>query len=70
MCWRSTQSMSLGGTLGDAIKTFEDVPGQTVIRSRATPLKKEGGHRRCCAAILRRAAPSSSRRGVGQADAA
>jgi dihydroxy-acid dehydratase len=33
----------LGGTLGDAIKTFEDVPGQTVIRSRANPLKKEGG---------------------------
>jgi dihydroxy-acid dehydratase len=32
-----------GGTLGDAIKTFENVPGQTVIRSRATALKKEGG---------------------------
>ncbi len=33
----------LGGTLGDAIKTFEDVPGQTVIKPRAVPLKKEGG---------------------------
>ena len=33
----------MGGTLGDAIKTFEDVPGQTVIRSRSNPLKKEGG---------------------------
>jgi dihydroxy-acid dehydratase len=33
----------MGGTLGDAIKTFEDVPGQTVIRPRSTPLKKEGG---------------------------
>jgi dihydroxy-acid dehydratase len=33
----------LGGTLGDAIKTFEDVPGQTVIRPRSNPLKKEGG---------------------------
>jgi dihydroxy-acid dehydratase len=32
-----------GGTLGDAIKTFEDVPGQTVIRSRNAPLKSEGG---------------------------
>jgi dihydroxy-acid dehydratase len=32
-----------GGTLGDAIKTFEDVPGQTVIRPRNAPLKKEGG---------------------------
>ncbi|MFN3351717.1 IlvD/Edd family dehydratase [Pseudorhodoplanes sp.] len=33
----------MGGTLGDAIKTFEDVPGQTVIRPRSAPLKKEGG---------------------------
>jgi dihydroxy-acid dehydratase len=33
----------MGGTLGDAIKVFEDVPGQTVIRSRNAPLKKEGG---------------------------
>ena len=33
----------MGGTLGDAIKTFEDVPGQTVIRPRNAPLKKEGG---------------------------
>jgi dihydroxy-acid dehydratase len=33
----------LGGTLGDAIKTFEDVPGQTVIKPRNAPLKKEGG---------------------------
>ena len=33
----------MGGTLGDAIKTFEDVPGQTVIRPRNSPLKKEGG---------------------------
>jgi dihydroxy-acid dehydratase len=32
-----------GGTLGDAIEAFEDVPGQTVIRSRNTPLKSEGG---------------------------
>ena len=32
-----------GGTLGDAIKAFEDVPGQTVIRSRTAPLKNEGG---------------------------
>ena len=32
-----------GGTLGDAIRTFEDVPGQTVIRPRDNPLKKEGG---------------------------
>ena len=31
-----------GGTLGDAIKNFEDVPGQTVIRPRNDPLKKEG----------------------------
>jgi dihydroxy-acid dehydratase len=31
-----------GGTLGEAIKNFEDVPGQTVIRSRGNPLKKEG----------------------------
>src|SRR5690606_35881746 len=27
----------LGGTLGDAIKTFEDVPGQTVIKPRNAP---------------------------------
>jgi dihydroxy-acid dehydratase len=33
----------IGGTLGDAIKVFEDVPGQTVIRPRNAPLKKEGG---------------------------
>jgi dihydroxy-acid dehydratase len=33
----------LGGTLADAITTFEDVAGQTVIRSRSTPLKAEGG---------------------------
>jgi len=33
----------MGGTLGDAIKTFEDVPGQTVIKPRNAPLKKEGG---------------------------
>jgi dihydroxy-acid dehydratase len=33
----------IGGTLGDAIKTFEDVPGQSVIRPRGNPLKKEGG---------------------------
>jgi dihydroxy-acid dehydratase len=33
----------MGGTLGDAIKSFEDVPGQTVIRPRNAPLKKEGG---------------------------
>ncbi len=33
----------MGGTLGDAIKVFEDVPGQTVIRPRNAPLKKEGG---------------------------
>jgi dihydroxy-acid dehydratase len=32
-----------GGTLGDAIKDFEDVPGQTVIRPRSAPLKSEGG---------------------------
>jgi dihydroxy-acid dehydratase len=32
-----------GGTLGDAIKMFEDVPGQTVIKPRNAPLKKEGG---------------------------
>ena len=32
-----------GGTLGDAIKTFEEVPGQTVIRARQAPLKQEGG---------------------------
>jgi dihydroxy-acid dehydratase len=32
----------MGGTLGDAIKTFEDAPGQTVIRPRNAPLKKEG----------------------------
>src|SRR5438477_2710986 len=31
-----------GGTLADAIAGAEEVPGQTVIRSRATPLKKEG----------------------------
>jgi len=33
----------MGGTLGDAIKIFEDVPGQTVIKPRNAPLKKEGG---------------------------
>lgn len=33
----------MGGTLGDAIKVYEDVPGQTVIRPRNAPLKKEGG---------------------------
>jgi dihydroxy-acid dehydratase len=33
----------MGGTLGDAIKVFEDVPGQTVIKPRNAPLKKEGG---------------------------
>jgi dihydroxy-acid dehydratase len=32
-----------GGTLGDAIKDFEDVPGQTVIRPRNAPLRQEGG---------------------------
>ncbi|HEX2654056.1 MAG TPA: IlvD/Edd family dehydratase [Xanthobacteraceae bacterium] len=31
-----------GGTIADAIATAEQVPGQTVIRSRANPLKKEG----------------------------
>jgi len=33
----------MGGTLGDAIKVYEDVPGQTVIKPRNAPLKKEGG---------------------------
>lgn len=33
----------MGGTLGEAIATFENVPGQDVIRSRNNPLKKEGG---------------------------
>jgi dihydroxy-acid dehydratase len=33
----------MGGTLGDAIKVYEDMPGQTVIRPRNAPLKKEGG---------------------------
>ncbi|MDT3685431.1 MAG: IlvD/Edd family dehydratase [Pseudorhodoplanes sp.] len=33
----------IGGTLGDAIKVYEDVPGQTVIKARNAPLKKEGG---------------------------
>jgi dihydroxy-acid dehydratase len=33
----------MGGTLGDAIASFEDVPGQTVIRPRQAPLKTEGG---------------------------
>ena len=33
----------LGGTLGDAIANFEDVPGQTVIKPRNAPLKREGG---------------------------
>ncbi|MGE3144327.1 MAG: IlvD/Edd family dehydratase [Pseudorhodoplanes sp.] len=33
----------LGGTLGEAIAAFEDVPGQTVIRPRNAPLKREGG---------------------------
>jgi dihydroxy-acid dehydratase len=33
----------MGGTLGDAIRVFEDVPGQTVIKPRSAPLKKEGG---------------------------
>jgi dihydroxy-acid dehydratase len=33
----------MGGTLGDAIKVYEEVPGQTVIRPRNSPLKKEGG---------------------------
>ena len=33
----------MGGSLGDAIREFEDVPGQTVIRPRSAPLKKEGG---------------------------
>ena len=33
----------MGGTLGDAIRTYEDVPGQTVIKPRNAPLKKEGG---------------------------
>jgi dihydroxy-acid dehydratase len=33
----------MGGTLGDAIGTFENVPGQTVIKPRNAPLKKEGG---------------------------
>jgi dihydroxy-acid dehydratase len=33
----------MGGTLGDAIKHFENVPGQTVIRPRDNPLKAEGG---------------------------
>jgi dihydroxy-acid dehydratase len=32
-----------GGTLGEAIKVYDDVPGQTVIRPRSAPLKKEGG---------------------------
>src|SRR5580693_1386125 len=31
-----------GGTLGDAIAQAEQVPGQDVIRSVSTPLKKEG----------------------------
>jgi dihydroxy-acid dehydratase len=33
----------LGGTLGEAIAQYEDVPGQTVIRPRSAPLKREGG---------------------------
>ncbi len=60
----------MGGTLGDAIKTFEDVPGQTVIRPRNAPLKKEGGM-----AILRGNLVSARRRdqaggGVTETDAA
>ncbi len=33
----------MGGTLRDAIATFEEVPGQTVIRPRTAPLTGEGG---------------------------
>jgi dihydroxy-acid dehydratase len=33
----------MGGTLKDAIRAFDDVPGQTVIRPRRAPLKAEGG---------------------------
>ena len=33
----------MGGTLGQAIQTFDNVPGQTVIKPRNAPLKKEGG---------------------------
>ena len=33
----------LGGTLGDYMALAEDVPGQTVIRSRAAPVKPTGG---------------------------
>ncbi|MCK8786519.1 dihydroxy-acid dehydratase [Roseomonas sp. NAR14] len=32
-----------GGTLGDYLAVAEEVPGQTVIRSRAAPLKETGG---------------------------
>ncbi len=60
----------MGGTLGDAIKHFEDVPGQTVIRPRDNPLKKEGGiailRGNLCAARRR----DQTGRGGGQADAA
>jgi len=33
----------MGGTLGEAIRVFEEVPGQNVIKSRQAPLKAEGG---------------------------
>ena len=33
----------LGGTLGDYMALAEDVPGQTVIRSREAPVKPVGG---------------------------
>ncbi len=32
-----------GGTLADAMDAAEDVPGQTVIRSRANPVFPVGG---------------------------
>src|ERR1043166_5582604 len=36
------QTPTVAGTLADAIAGAEQVPGQTVIRSRAAPLKNEG----------------------------
>jgi dihydroxy-acid dehydratase len=54
----------MGGTLADAIAGAEDVPGQTVIRSRAAPLTPEGGmavlHGNLCprSAVIKQSAAS------------
>jgi len=46
----------VAGTLRDHMNTAEQVPGQTVIRSRANPINAQGAMLRPAQATSRRAA--------------